>query len=431
MYKILIIILFLLIAVLPSGLWAQVTIGSNVEPQKGALLQLKTKDVGSQTSVTTDKDGGGLLLPRIELKNKNDLFFTSSTDPQFKNIAKSHTGLLVYNVKKTADGLDPGMCVWNGTEWINTKNDKEPEPLWFLGGNNNVDGDKHFLGTTSKNTNPLQIKTNNTNRIYIGSDGKISLGTGTGTEEASANLHVFGNMKLKDAPLTASSEVLGIHNTTNEIGRIELPIVETKAIFAQGEDYQRMPERYLPSGDTINLIDEGNVVTVTWKSSDWEESLNKGLTTFDSFENSFRFNENALCAVTGYVNYYIFSNIPDGNFIDDKNKTLATLEVAIQIYREGEWKDHSVAFAAWEWTSVNNIAQTVIIPGFTEEFKTGEKIRMVVRRQKDNLGNMIGVDHYVMRGDNRYNQIPSIGKLQGSPFSKAIKIRQIKGVEYP
>jgi len=422
MYQRSIIIGLLIVIPLSSALRAQITIGSDSSPEKGALLQLKTDETGNQPSVTTNKEGGGLLLPRIELKNKNDLFFISNTDPRFGVTSLRHTGLLVYNLKTTADGLKPGMYVWNGAEWISTANEEKPEPLWLMTGNRDVDISKHFLGTTSGNTNPLQVKTNNTNRIYIDSNGKISLGTGTGIEQASANLHVFGNMKLKSAPLTANAEVLGVNNTTTEIGRVELPVVKTKALFAQSGESQQMPQV-----GTKNKIDDGEVITVTWKTADWDNNLNNDFMTFNSSDNSFQFGENALCAISGYVNYVVVGESPDGNFLEYASETLATLEVAMQLYQGGQWKDISLAVGVWEWVSTRNICQTVIIPHCVRQFNKNEKIRMVVRRQKDGA-KYFGLNHYY-KTDGNY--IPRIEAPTGSKFSKGIKIRQIKGIEYP
>jgi len=422
MYQRLIIIVLLLVISPSSSLWSQITIGSTAEPEKGALLQLKTNEAGNQPSVTTDKDGGGLLLPRVELKNKNDLFFISNTNPQFGVISLRHTGLLVYNLKNTADGLKPGMHTWNGTEWIPAANEKKPEQVWLTAGNSNTDINKHFLGTTTGS--PLQIKTNNTTRIYIDANGYTGLGTGTGGEQPSANLHVFGNLKLKSAPILVNAEVLGIHNSTTEIGKVALPVVRTKAIFAQSGEIQQMPQIA-----EQNEIDKGTTIVVTWKNSNWNENLNNGLMTFNSSENSFQFKENALCAITGYVNYVLICDSPHGGSLNNKDLTLATLEVAIQLYQGGQWKDISQGIGVWEWTTVRNICQTVIVPSFVNEFKKDEKIRLVVRRQRNNnTGKLIGLNHY-FKTDEHY--IPRIEAPTGSKFSKGIKIRQIKGIEYP
>ncbi|MDR0427741.1 MAG: hypothetical protein LBH12_03960, partial [Dysgonamonadaceae bacterium] len=58
-----------LIAVLTIGapVRAQVTIGANIDPNEGSLLDLKTSD----ESVNSSK---GLLLPRVQLADLNKLY---------------------------------------------------------------------------------------------------------------------------------------------------------------------------------------------------------------------------------------------------------------------------------------------------------------------------------------------------------------------
>lgn len=48
---------------------SQVTIGALQKPEKGMLLQLKTKEPQAGDNTTTDDKGRGLGLPRVELIN--------------------------------------------------------------------------------------------------------------------------------------------------------------------------------------------------------------------------------------------------------------------------------------------------------------------------------------------------------------------------
>ncbi|MBK5722755.1 hypothetical protein JGH11_17940 [Dysgonomonas sp. Marseille-P4677] len=96
--------------------YAQVTIGSNLEPQKGALLQLKETD----ESVNSNK---GLLLPRVNLEGVFDPKIGGVTD--FTSSKDDHTGLWVYNlydntaiVTNPEEYLCAGPYVWNGGKWI-------------------------------------------------------------------------------------------------------------------------------------------------------------------------------------------------------------------------------------------------------------------------------------------------------------------------
>ncbi|MDR3340971.1 MAG: hypothetical protein LBT25_12955, partial [Candidatus Symbiothrix sp.] len=70
---------------------AQVTIGSDILPEKGALLELKTlapspniPSVTDPGNVTVDASGGGLGLPRVQLADRANLEpFISATDPDW------------------------------------------------------------------------------------------------------------------------------------------------------------------------------------------------------------------------------------------------------------------------------------------------------------------------------------------------------------
>lgn len=94
--------------------FAQITIGSDLPPMNGALLDLKNKHDN-----TSDK---GLGLPRVILHSLNgDL--GQSLDPSAPPSSldnDSHIGLLVYNTSKNetiTNRICPGLHVWNGTEW--------------------------------------------------------------------------------------------------------------------------------------------------------------------------------------------------------------------------------------------------------------------------------------------------------------------------
>jgi len=110
--------------------YAQVTVGSGIEPEKGALLELKEKDptnpeIGKPLSI--ENSSKGLLFPKVSLKARNQLtplyggdesspgnWSDNSTDLE-KLMA---TGMVVYNINPAAVQLDAGLYVWNGSEWI-------------------------------------------------------------------------------------------------------------------------------------------------------------------------------------------------------------------------------------------------------------------------------------------------------------------------
>ncbi len=97
------------------GIQAQVTIGSNIESNAGALLDLKQQDPDGE-NITSKK---GVMMPRVELTDVNKLIMSSveikdgdSGGDQYKK----HIGLIVYHTDAcTLSGK--GLYVWTGTHW--------------------------------------------------------------------------------------------------------------------------------------------------------------------------------------------------------------------------------------------------------------------------------------------------------------------------
>ncbi|MDH6305419.1 hypothetical protein M2463_002295 [Parabacteroides sp. PH5-13] len=93
---------------------AQVTIGSGSEPSEATLLHLKeNNNIGENSSA-------GLLLPRVYLENKLQLYpMFKSSDYDYNQTQKTvHAGLIVYNLTDdSTKDLCPGPYVWNGNQW--------------------------------------------------------------------------------------------------------------------------------------------------------------------------------------------------------------------------------------------------------------------------------------------------------------------------
>jgi uncharacterized protein (TIGR02145 family) len=102
---------------LPS--YAQVTIGSDIEPLSGALLDLKEKTPVAPAADNTTA-AKGLLLPRVSLTDLNKLYPMLPNGYAAAEDAK-HTGLTVYNVNQCPAGRtiydEIGPQVWNGSRW--------------------------------------------------------------------------------------------------------------------------------------------------------------------------------------------------------------------------------------------------------------------------------------------------------------------------
>ena len=90
---------------------AQVTIGSGLEPNTGALLDIKEFASTSTNLSTANK---GFNLPRVPLQAANKLEPCATTNVTNN---RNHTGMFVYNTTTNVQ-LTPGVYYWNGANWI-------------------------------------------------------------------------------------------------------------------------------------------------------------------------------------------------------------------------------------------------------------------------------------------------------------------------
>lgn len=108
--------------IITSNATAQVTIGSNVSPEGGSVLDIK-EFIPKGNNQTSEK---GVVLPRVLLTNKNELYpmywntaagsevaeYTSNK----ADLKRTHVGMTVFNVTNTGDFVS-GVHTWTGTEW--------------------------------------------------------------------------------------------------------------------------------------------------------------------------------------------------------------------------------------------------------------------------------------------------------------------------
>ncbi|MDR1584666.1 MAG: hypothetical protein LBS07_00625, partial [Prevotellaceae bacterium] len=110
--------LSVLISTIITDVHAQVTIGANEAAEKGALLQLK-----NVTGITTGDANatGGFLYPRVALRSRTSLQPLVTAVEDVESAKTRATGMTVFNTASvSAENLDLGLYLWNGTEWILT-----------------------------------------------------------------------------------------------------------------------------------------------------------------------------------------------------------------------------------------------------------------------------------------------------------------------
>ena len=114
------ILLSILFSVFLLNVSAQVTIGSDILPLDGALLDIKQQTAHATTNVTATK---GVVLPRVELTGKTSLDPLAEDNTANK---RSHIGTIVYNLNPvaataTVPALRVGLNVWDGEKWTLAK----------------------------------------------------------------------------------------------------------------------------------------------------------------------------------------------------------------------------------------------------------------------------------------------------------------------
>jgi hypothetical protein len=108
----------------------QITIGSGIAPESGALLDLKEKAVNNpdaNTIQSLENSAKGLLYPKVSLKAWNQLTplyggkdngngnWSDEATTRDKLLA---TGMVVYNVNPDASQMEEGLYMWRVDEWI-------------------------------------------------------------------------------------------------------------------------------------------------------------------------------------------------------------------------------------------------------------------------------------------------------------------------
>lgn len=138
-----------------------------------------------KTSAGLDVDflDKGLLIPRVALDSTLDVMTIASPD----------SSLLVYNTATAGtppNNVTPGYYYFTGAAWTRIANGNPTVSGWGTVGNSGTNSSTNFIGTTD--AADLAIKTNNTQRLQITSDGNFGLGTEVGEDLTSSRLSIDG-----------------------------------------------------------------------------------------------------------------------------------------------------------------------------------------------------------------------------------------------
>lgn len=184
LHKILSIVIFTITMGYGPAVSAQLKVGNNPAAlNANAIMEMESVNKG-------------LLLPRLAL--------TSTTSPL--PMSAFTRGMLIYNTA-TQNDVTPGMYYSDGVKWLKMTAGSvagSPAGLWSLTGNNGTNAAADFLGTTD-NTG-LRFRTNNIERMSIGTNGWV----GIGTSSPAAALEVKGQVIIDTllAGNTATDNIL-------------------------------------------------------------------------------------------------------------------------------------------------------------------------------------------------------------------------------
>lgn len=121
--------LLLLLLFVSVQFHGQVTIGSGIEPNKGALLDLKEFEIAESVKggATATK---GIMLPRVVLKNLNELTMSDNVIVDDAEGAwKVHEGLTVFNLyEDLSKKICKGVYVFDSSSWVRLG---KPCPFFF------------------------------------------------------------------------------------------------------------------------------------------------------------------------------------------------------------------------------------------------------------------------------------------------------------
>lgn len=122
MKKLLFIILLIFTLSGVTKMNAQVIIGMDSKPTKGALLDLKQSENATLDPQNRQPDDlvnatNGIMMPRVKLIKFDDT--APLGIPNSDDLARlKATGMIVYNTNGAADGIAEGMVQWSGSEWV-------------------------------------------------------------------------------------------------------------------------------------------------------------------------------------------------------------------------------------------------------------------------------------------------------------------------
>jgi hypothetical protein len=387
---------------------AQVTIGADIAPLPGSLLDVKETDTKDTNDANATK---GVMLPRVRLSDLDNLYpmFGSSGSPSSEYTANKskldikHTGLTVYNVHESAtDSLKKGIYHWNGSKWIYA----DPS-AWNTLGNAGTDAKVNYIGTSDNQ--PLVLKANKNEGLRITPGGVTVL----------KNVPSIPN---SDAQVLVRSSVTGELGTTGAVPT-KLMLVQS----AELQSYAKGDADKLMEGITFNSGGIVNALSVKWKSTEvetnnlLEEQTHAAGASFEYFTVKTK----GMYEVSGFMSYtpnceYISKATTLEHVLNEVNTALAAVNVAIQKQTgSSAWVNIAATRVIWSGLSIAGVSSSATVPPIFVRLETGDKLRLAFYRPNSTFGK----DHGKRVGS------WGISTVQGIDVKRGIRVMLIEESE--
>lgn len=185
----------------------------------GKAQQLKLGDPTSSTVkaalLELNASNQGLLLPRI-------------ADTLLSPLPASPDGMVIYYIPARS------LLIRRGGAWSRLADSAAVSGnQWLLSGNAGIDSAAVFLGTST--AQPVNIRTNNINRMIISSAGKVGIGTTTPSAllQVKTGISNTSGVRLENlsnaSPVTAGAGGLGVDASGNVVRAASAPVVYNRS----------------------------------------------------------------------------------------------------------------------------------------------------------------------------------------------------------
>lgn len=300
------------------------------------------------------------------------------------NTAIGHMALSALSTggSNTVIGNNAGNILTTGSNNIIIGNDAQPAN----GANDNqLNIGNVIFGTTSSSSSSV---------------GRVSIGKNA---PSTSNLHIEGNMILKDADVIDGGEALLIDANGN-VGIGALLPSPTPHTFYQGD------KPYAMNTTERAAFNNSTGFIVIWDGSD---ALSNNMTDYQGSENSFRFKEDYTVKISGFVGFqFILANnkYPATNYaqmIDSRGAAIVEIQMATA--GGSSWKTVASGYQIWYGAGLMNTVKVIQVPSTIVKIAKNSRIRMVLKRAP-NIGVTIA----------QHEDFGHIAKPGGAKYAKGL-----------